>query len=60
MISNDDLIQLNPLYQKLIDHDPDASYPWTENLEEIAVEEEDIPIPSGTTRNGHRQSTAPY
>jgi hypothetical protein len=30
---------MNPMYQHLIDNDPDAYYPWTTNLEEIALEE---------------------
>ena len=47
MISNEELLELNPLYQRLIDGDPDAYYPWIENLEEIAEEEAAIPIPSG-------------
>jgi hypothetical protein len=49
MISNEELVASNPLYQHLIDNDPDASYPWTENLEQIAEEEEEIPIPCGYT-----------
>ena len=49
MISNEDLVASNPLYQQLIDGDPEASYPWTSNLEEIAEEEESIPIPCGFT-----------
>ena len=48
-LSNEDLVASNPLYQILIDGDPDASYPWTNNLEDIAVEEEEIPIPCGFT-----------
>jgi hypothetical protein len=43
------LVAPNPLYQILIDGDPDASYPWTNNWEDIAVEEEEIPIPCGFT-----------
>ena len=49
MVSNEDLVASNPLYQILIDGDPDASYPWTSNLEDIAVEEEEIQIPCGFT-----------
>ena len=49
MVSNEDLVASNPLYQILIDGDPDASYPWTSNLEDIAVEEDEIPIPCGFT-----------
>jgi len=39
LISNADLVKINPMYQHLIDNDPDAYYPWTTNLEEIALEE---------------------
>ena len=39
MISNEELVASNPLYQHLIDNDPDSYYPWTENLETIAEEE---------------------
>ena len=47
MISNEELVASNPLYQHLIDNDPESYYPWTENLETIAEEEEEIPIPCG-------------
>jgi hypothetical protein len=40
VISNEELVASNPLYHHLIDNDPGASYPWTENLEQIAEEEE--------------------
>ena len=46
-VSNAELVALNPMYQHLIDNDPDAYYPWTSNLDEIAAEEEVIPIPCG-------------
>ena len=49
MISNEELVASNPLYQHLIDNDPESYYPWTENLETIAEEEEQIPIPCGYT-----------
>ena len=55
MLSNEDFVG-SPLptpfinmYQHLIDNDPDAYYPWTNNLDEIAAEEEAIPIPCGFT-----------
>ena len=48
-VSNEELVALNPMYQHLIDNDPDAYYPWTSNLDEIAAEEEEIPIPCGYT-----------
>jgi hypothetical protein len=40
LISNEELVKINPLYQHLIDNDPDAYYLWTTNLEEIALEEQ--------------------
>ena len=49
MISNEELVASNPLYQHLIDNDPESYYPWTENLKTIAEEEEEIPIPCGYT-----------
>jgi hypothetical protein len=49
LISNDELVKMNPMYQHLIDNDPDAYYPWTTNLEEIASEEQEISIPCGFT-----------
>lgn len=49
LISNDDLVKINPMYQHLIDNDPDAYYPWISNLEEIGLEEEDVIIPCGFT-----------
>jgi len=49
MISNEELVASNPLYQHLIDNDPESYYPWTENLETIAEEEEEIPIPCAYT-----------
>ena len=48
-ISNEDLVAMNPMYQHLINNDPDAYYPWTSNLDEIATEEEEIAIPCGFT-----------
>ena len=59
MISNEELVASNPLYQHLIDNDPDASYPWTENLEQIAEEEEEIPIPCGYTYALYSMNTTP-
>ena len=48
-VSNEDLVAMNPMYQHLINNDPDAYYPWTSNLDEIATEEEEIAIPCGFT-----------
>ena len=59
MISNEELVASNPLYQHLIDNDPDASYPWTENLEQIAKEEEEIPVPCGYTYALYSMNTTP-
>ena len=59
MISNEELVASNPLYQHLIDNDLDASYPWTENLEQIAEEEEEIPIPCGYTYALYSMTTTP-
>ena len=49
LISNEELVKINPLYQHLIDNEPDAYYPWTTNLEEIALGEQEISIPCGFT-----------
>jgi hypothetical protein len=49
LISNEELVKINPMYQHLIDNNPDAYYPWTTNLEEIALEEQEINIPCGFT-----------
>ena len=32
------------MYQHLIDNDPDAYYPWANNLDGIAIEKEEIPM----------------
>jgi hypothetical protein len=59
MFSNEELVASNPLYQHLIDNDPDAYYPWTENLEQIAEEEEEIPMPCGYTYALYSMTTTP-
>ena len=57
LVSNADLVKSNPLYQRLIDTDPTATYPWPDNLEEIAEEEENIPIPCGFSYALHIMET---
>ena len=56
--TNEELIAINPMYKHLIANDPDAYYPWTSNLDEIAIEEEDIPIPCGYTAALYAMETA--
>jgi len=58
VVSNSDLVKQNPLYQRLIDNDPAATYPWPDNLEEIAAEEEEIPIPCGYSYALHIMETS--
>jgi hypothetical protein len=59
MFSNEELVASNPFYHHLIDNDPDASYPWTENLEQIAEVEKEIPIPCGYTYALYSMNTTP-
>ena len=40
-VSIENLVALNPMYQHLIDNDPDAYYPWANNLDGIAIEKEE-------------------
>ena len=56
--TNEELIAINPMYKHLIANDPDAYYPWTSNLDEIAIEEEQIPIPCGYTAALYAMETA--
>ena len=56
--TNEELRAINPICKHLIANDPDAYYPWTSNLDEIAIEEEQIPIPCGYTAALYAMETA--
>ena len=49
LIPTEELIKINPQYGDLRAVDPLADYPWTEGLDPIAPEEEDIPVPCAFT-----------